>query len=164
VENNLLEQVKYLKEELYNELGLTPEIMNGTADDVAMLNYMNRTIEPILDAIVEAVAYKFLTKTARTQGQRVMYFQSPFKMLPVSKLAEVTDVLSRNQIVTPNEVRPALGLKPSKQPQANELVNSNMPLDKQITSTADQPVEAVVDPADAAEAELDAKMAELGLL
>lgn len=133
VENNLLEQVKYLKEELYNELGLTPEIMNGTADDVAMLNYTNRTIEPIMDAITEAMARTFLTKTARTQGQTVMYFQTPFKLLPVGKLAEVVDVLSRNQIITPNEVRPVLGLKPSKQPQADKLVNSNMPIDKQVT-------------------------------
>lgn len=160
VENNLLEQVKYLKEELYNELGLTPEIMNGTADDVAMLNYMNRTIEPIMDAVTEAIARVFLTKTARTQGQTIMYFQSPFKMLPVSKLAEVADVLSRNQVVTPNELRPALGLKPSKQPQANQLVNSNMPLDKQVTG--DAPAEEV-DPADAEEAELDKQMAELGI-
>lgn len=161
VENNLLEQVKYLKEELYNELGLTPEIMNGTADDVAMLNYMNRTIEPVMDAITEAMTRTFLTKTARTQGQSIMYFQTPFKMIPISKLAEVTDVLSRNQIVTPNEIRPALGLKPSKQPQADQLVNSNMPLDKQITDEAspqDQP-----DPADAEEAALNKKMAELGM-
>jgi len=161
VENNLLDQVKYLKEELYNELGLTPEIMNGTADDVAMLNYMNRTIEPIMDAITEAMARTFLTKTARTQGQTIMYFQTPFKMIPISKLAEVTDVLSRNQIVTPNEIRPALGLKPSKQPQAGQLVNSNMPLDKQIT--AETPPVEEPDPADAAEAELNAQMAELGL-
>lgn len=167
VENNLLEQVKYLKEELYNELGLTPEIMNGTADDVAMLNYMNRTIEPILDAIVEAMARTFLTKTARTQGQTIMYFQSPFKMLPISKLAEVVDVLSRNQVVTPNEIRPALGLKPSKQPQANKLVNSNMPIDKQVTDgTPPAALEAPAppeDPADAEEAALNQQMADLGI-
>lgn len=165
VENNLLEQVKYLKEELYNELGLTPEIMNGTADDVAMLNYMNRTIEPIMDAITESMARTFLTKTARTQGQTIAYFQSPFKMLPVSKLAEVTDVLSRNQIVTPNEIRPALGLKPSQQPQANQLVNSNMPLDKQITDGGEPPPPPAPDTnqADAEEAALNQQMAELGI-
>lgn len=162
VENNLLEQVRYLKEELYNELGLTPDIMNGTADDVAMLNYMNRTIEPILDAIVEAIARSFLTKTARTQGQRIMYFQSPFKMLPISKLAEVVNSLSRNQIVAPNEVRPALGLKPRKEAQANALVNSNMPLDKQISDGA--PADTA-DPnaADSQEAALNQQMADLGI-
>lgn len=140
VENRLLEQVQYLQEQLFNELGLTAAIMNGTADDTAMLNYMNRTIEPILDAIVEGMAMKFLTKTARTQGQTLMYFQTPLKMIPVSQLADIADVLSRNQIATPNELRPAIGLKPSSEPQANQLVNSNMPLDQQITSgAADQP-------------------------
>lgn len=182
VENNLLEQVKYLKEELYNELGLTPAIMNGTADDVVMLNYMNRTIEPIMDAIVEAMARSFLTKTARSQLQTIMYFQNPFKLIPISKLGEVTDVLSRNQIVTPNEIRPVIGLKPSKEPQADQLINSNMPLDKQVTSggedvatppdpvattktssTQKVSVTASTDPADIAEAKLNQQMAELGL-
>lgn len=173
VENNLLEQVKYLKEELYSELGLTPEIMNGTADDVVMLNYWNRTIEPVMDAITEGITRTFLTKTARTQGHSLMYFQSPFKMLPVSKLAEVVDVLSRNQIIKPNEVRPVLGLKPDPSPQANQLINSNMPLDKQVAGGAPTPPpeeetdivdgEVIEDPADAEEAALDAKMAELGL-
>lgn len=155
VENNLLSQVQYLKEELYNELGLTPAIMNGTADDVAMLNYYNRTIEPILDAVAEQMIMKFLSKTARTQGQSIMYFQSPFKFMPVSSMKDLIDTLSRNQIVTPNEFRPVLGLKPSKEPQANQLVNSNMPLDKQITDQSN--------PADAEEAELDRQMAELGI-
>lgn len=170
IENNLLDQVKYLKDELYNELGLTPEIMNGTADDVAMLNYMNRTIEPVLDAIVEAMAFKFLTKTARTQGQTVMYFQNPFKMIPISELAQVADVLSRNQIVTPNEIRPALGLKPSKAPQADQLVNSNMPLNQQITGptdttdpTIDPSADPTTDPADEQEAQLNQQMADLGI-
>lgn len=164
VENNLLDQVKYLKEELYSELGLTPEIMNGTADDVAMLNYYNRTIEPIMDAISEAMNRTFLTKTARTQGQRIMYFQTPFKMLPVGKLAEVVDVLSRNQIIAPNEVRPAIGLKPSKEPQADKLLNSNMPLDKQMTDGSTPPPElAAPDPADAEEAALNEKVKALGL-
>jgi len=173
VENNLLEQVKYLKEELYNELGLTPEIMNGTADDVAMLNYMNRTVEPIMDAIIEAMIRVLLTKTARSQGQTLMYFQTPFKMLPISKLADVVDVLSRNQVVTPNEIRPILGLKPSKAPQANQLVNSNMPLDKQVTGDQEEaapdddpasaPAPASANPADEDEARLDLMMSDLGL-
>jgi hypothetical protein len=162
VENNLLEQVKYLRDELYNELGLTPEIMNGTADDVAMLNYYNRTIEPLMDAITEAIARTFLTKTARTQGQTIMYFQTPFKMLSISELAKVADVLSRNQIVTPNELRPALGLKPSPEPQANQLVNSNMPLDQQVTDPNAEPAPEV-DPADAEEAALNQQMSDLGL-
>lgn len=155
VENNLLEQVRYLQEQLFNELGLTPAIMNGTADDVAMLNYMNRTIEPILDAIVDGMIMKFLTKTARTQNQTIMYFQQPLKMIPISQLADVADVLSRNQIATPNELRPAIGLKPSKEPQAGQLINSNMPLDKQVTG----PVEDV----DADEAALNEEMAALGI-
>lgn len=163
VENNLLEQVKYLKEELYSELGLTPDIMNGTADDVAMLNYTNRTIEPVMDAITEGLARTFLTKTARSQGQTIMYFESPFKLMPITKLSDIVDVLSRNQIITPNEVRPTLGLKPSKEAQANQLVNSNMPLDKQITDSIDEEEVEEVDPADVEEAALDEKMAELGL-
>lgn len=166
VENNLLEQVDYLQKLLYAQLGLTPEIMNGTADDTVMLNYFNRTIEPIMDAITEAMARTFLTKTARTQGQTMMYFQTPFKMLSISQLAKVADVLSRNQIVTPNEIRPALGLKPSKEPQANTLVNSNMPTDKQITGPEEPTppeLEAPVDPADAEEAALNEQMAQLGI-
>lgn len=180
VENNLLEQVKYLREELYNELGLTPEVMNGTADDVAMLNYFNRTIEPIMDAITESIARTFLTKTARTQRQTIMYFQTPFKLIPITQLGKLTDVLSRNQIITPNEIRPALGLKPSDQPQANQLINSNMPLDKQVTDNnapdpnavdpnAVDPNAPPVPPAPALdqaaidEAALNKQMAELGL-
>lgn len=161
VENNLLEQVKWLQDQLYAELGMTADIMNGTADDTIMLNYMNRIIEPILDAIVEAMIMVFLTKTARTQGQSIMYFQTPFKMIPISQLADVVDVLSRNQIVTPNEVRPALGLKPSKAPQANQLVNSNMPLDDQVTgpeATSDLEPDEVAD-----EENLDRQMASLGI-
>ena len=163
VENNLLEQVKYLKTELYNELGLTEGVMNGTAPPAEMVNYHNRTIEPVLDALTEAMAGTFFTKTARTQGHTMMYFQSPFKYLTIEQLAEIADVLSRNQIVMPNELRPVLGLKPSKEPQANTLVNSNMPLDKQVTGDIPAELEAP-DPADAEEAELDEQMAELGLI
>jgi hypothetical protein len=155
VENNLLAQVQYLKEELYNELGITAGVMNGTADDTEMLNYTNRFIEPIMDAIAEAMARKFLTKTARTQGQDIRYFDSPFKLIPISQLGDLVDVLSRNQIVAPNEVRPVLGLKPRLEPQANALINSNMPLDDQITG------EGEVDPLDEMEDELDAEMAAL---
>lgn len=170
IENNLLAQVEYLTNELYTQLGLTPEIMNGTADDVVMNNYINRTVEPIMDAITEEMARKFLTKTARTQGQSIMYFQTPFKLIPISQLAKIVDVLSRNQIVTPNEVRPALGLKPSGEPQANTLVNSNMPLKDQVTG-GDQTVDPNAspdtldpnNPDDAAELSLDSQMADLGI-
>jgi hypothetical protein len=159
VENNLLSQVQYLQGQLFNELGLTAEIMNGTADDVAMLNYMNRTIEPVMDAIVEGMAMKFLTKTARTQGQTIMYFQTPLKMIPISQLADIADALSRNQIATPNELRPAIGLKPSPEPQAGQLVNSNMPLDQQITSGGqDSPLAISKE-----EAALDQEMKSLGI-
>jgi hypothetical protein len=158
VENNLLAQVQYLKEELYNELGVTAGVMNGTADDTEMLNYTNRFIEPILDAIAEAMARKFLTKTARTQGQDIRYFDTPFKLIPISQLGDLVDVLSRNQIVSPNEVRPVLGLKPRPEPQANALINSNMPLDDQITGEPEEE-----DPLDAVEDELDAEMAALEL-
>jgi len=160
VENNLLGQVQYLQGQLFNELGLTAEIMNGTADDVAMLNYMNRTIEPIMDAIVEGMAMKFLTKTARTQGQTIMYFQTPLKMIPISQLADIADALSRNQIATPNELRPAIGLKPSQEPQASQLVNSNMPLDKQITSGEDKPAQPEISDEEAA---LDRELSDLGI-
>ncbi len=159
VENNLLEQVKYLKAELYAELGITESVMNGTASDVEMSNYTNRTIEPIMDAIVEAMIRKFLTKTARSQFQTLMYFDTPLKLIPISELGKVIDSLSRNQIATPNEIRPAIGLKPSQQPQANQLVNSNMPLDKQITGGTGEEVNQ----ADLDEAELDEAMAELEL-
>lgn len=159
VENNLLDQVQYLQLQLFNELGLTAEIMNGTADDVAMLNYMNRTIEPVLDAMVEGMAMKFLTKTARTQGQSICYYQTPLKMIPISQLANIADALSRNQIATPNELRPAIGLKPSPEPQANQLLNSNMPLDKQVTSDA-PPANPLISPEEAA---LDKELADLGI-
>lgn len=166
VENNLLAQVQYLKDELYAELGLTAGIMDGTADDVVMLNYINRTVEPIMDAIAEATARTFLTKTARTQNQTIMYFQTPFKLLPISQLAQIVDVLSRNQIVTPNEIRPTLGLKPSSQPQADQLINSNMPLADQITGPGsgvdgDDIVDGEL--VDEAELALDREMAKLGI-
>lgn len=161
VENNLWQRVQDLKKELYNELGLTEGVMNGTADDAEMLNYTNRFIEPILDAIVEGMARKFLTKTARTQGQAIRYFDTPFKLIPISQLSDLVDVLSRNQVVSPNEIRPVLGLKPRDEPQANALVNSNMPLDDQITG--DEMGEEVPDPVEEMEAEIDAEMAELGI-
>jgi len=127
VENNLLKQVEYLVEMLYGQLGLTPEIMNGTADEKAMLNYNSRTIEPILDAIVEAMRRTFLTKTARSQGQTIAYFRNAFKLIPLSEIAEIADVFARNEIATSNEIRQILGWKPHDDPKADQLRNSNMP-------------------------------------
>jgi hypothetical protein len=129
-ENNLLTQITTLTDLLYTQLGLTPDVMNGTADEAAMLNYMNRTVEPIVDAIAEAMKRTFLTKTARSQGQSIDYFLNLFKLIPMSQLADIADKLSRNEIVTSNEFRGFIGLKPSKDPKADQLINSNMPENK----------------------------------
>lgn len=126
-ENNLLDQIKFLTEMLYGQLGLTNEVINGTADEAAMLNYHTRTIEPIIESIVEEMRRSFLTKTARAQKQSLMYFRDPFKLVPLSQLAEIADKLTRNEIVTSNEFRGIIGFKPSKEPKADQLVNSNMP-------------------------------------
>jgi hypothetical protein len=136
-ENNLLGQIQDLKTQLYAELGLTPTVMDGTADEKTMLNYNNRTVEPILRAISEEMKRKFLTKTARTQGQSIDYFRDPFKLVPMSDLAEMADKLSRNEIVTANEFRQFIGLKPSSDPKADQLINSNMPVDKTGVGIAD---------------------------
>lgn len=130
-ENNLLKQVEYLTGLLYNQLGLTEEVMNGTADEAAMLNYYARTIDPIVAAPVEAMRRTFLTKTARSQNQTIMAFHDPFKFVPLSQLAEIVDKLMRNAVVVANDIRPKIGLKPSKDPMANKLGNPNMPNDKQ---------------------------------
>lgn len=126
-ENNLLKQVEFLTALLYTQLGLTPEVMDGTADEAAMINYNNRTVVPVLDAIVEAMTRSFLTKTARSQKQRVLYFRDPFKLVPISEIAEIADKFTRNEIMSSNEIRGAIGLRPSKDPKADELRNSNMP-------------------------------------
>lgn len=127
VENNLLKQIEYLTVMLYSQLGLTDEVMNGTADEQTMLNYYNRTIDPILMAITEAMHRAFLTKTARSQGQAIRYFRDPFRLVPVNVIAEIADKFTRNEILTSNEVRSILGIKPAKDPKADELRNSNMP-------------------------------------
>lgn len=135
--NNLLEQVEYLTKLLYNQLGLTEEVFNGTADEKVMLNYNNRTLEPILSAIVEEFRRKFLTKTARTQGQSIAFFRDPFRLVPVADLANIFDVLSRNQILTSNEARAIIGYKPSEDQGADQLWNKNMPVDDQMVETPD---------------------------
>jgi hypothetical protein len=133
-ENNLLKQVEYLTNMLYSQLGLTPEVMNGTADEAAMLNYYARTIDPIVSAPVEAMLRTFLTKTARSQKQSIMAFHDPFKFVPLGQIAEIADKFTRSNVATPNDIRPKIGLRPSKDPVANTLGNPNMPNDKQLTS------------------------------
>jgi hypothetical protein len=126
-ENNLLAQIQYLTEMLYGQLSIDATIMNGMASEQAMLNYNKRTIEPIVKAITEAMARTFLSKTARTQGQTIVYFRDPFALVPMGEFAKIADMLSRNEIATPNELRAAIGLKPSKDKKADMLQNSNMP-------------------------------------
>lgn len=126
VENNLMSQIEYLINQLYSQLGLTQSVMDGTADEKTMLNYNNRTIEPIIAAIVDEMKRKFLTKTARTKGQSIMYFKNPFKLVPVNDIAEIADKFTRNEIMTSNEIRQIVGMKPSSDPKADELVNSNI--------------------------------------
>jgi len=126
VENNLMAQIEYLTSMLYSQLGITKEIMDGTADEKAMLNYYDRTIEPILSAIVDEMKRKFLTKTARTQGQSIKFFRDPFKLVPATDLAEIVDKFTRNEIMTSNEFRRVLGMKPSDDPDADELRNKNL--------------------------------------
>lgn len=128
VENNLLKQIEFLTQMLYSQLGITQEVMNGTADEATMLNYQNRTIEPVVTAIVEAYRRTFLTKTARTQGQTVAYFWDPFKLVPISQLAEIADKFTRNEVASSNEIRQVIGWKPRRDdPKADQLRNSNMP-------------------------------------
>lgn len=136
VENTLLTQVTYLTSMLYGQLGLTESIFDGTADEKTMLNYYNRTVEPILSAITDEMKRKFLTKTARTQNQSIMFFRDPFKLVPVSDLAEIADKFTRNEIVSSNEFRSVIGYKPSADPRADELKNKNVntPPLPQITS------------------------------
>jgi hypothetical protein len=126
-ENNLLEQITYLTSMLYSQLGLTETVMNGTADEPTMLNYYARTIDPILAAMTESMRAAFLTKTGRSQGQSVLYFRDPFKLVPLEKMGVVVDKFSRNKIMTANELRQAMGIKPSKDPSADQLANANMP-------------------------------------
>ena len=126
-ENNLMNQIEYLTNMLYGQLGLTEEVMNGTADEKAMLNYWNRTIEPILNAVVEAMRRTFLTKTARTQKQSIEFFRDPFRLVPIENIAEIADKFTRNEIMSSNEIRQVVGMAPHPDPKADQLVNSNMP-------------------------------------
>lgn len=126
IENNLMKQIEYLTSMLYGQLGITQAVLDGTADEQTMLNYSNRTIEPIVSAIVNEFKRKFLTKTARTQMKSVMFFRDPFRLVPVSQMAEIADKFTRNEIMTSNEIRQVIGMKPSDDPKADQLVNSNI--------------------------------------
>lgn len=126
VENNLMSQIEYLTSMLYSQLGISQAILDGTADEKAMLNYNNRIIEPILSAITDEIKRKFLTKTARSQGQSVMFFNEPFRLVPVQNIAEIADKFTRNEIMTSNEIRQIIGMKPSADPEADQLRNKNL--------------------------------------
>lgn len=126
VENNLMSQIEYLTKLLYSQLGINETVMNGTADEKTMLNYYNRTIEPIIAAITDEMNRKFLTKTARTQKQSIEYYRDPFKLVPVNDMAEIVDKFTRNEVLTSNEIRQIIGVKPSDDPNADKLRNSNI--------------------------------------
>lgn len=126
IENNLMSQIEYLTKMLYSQLGLTETILDGSADEKTMLNYFNRTIEPILTAISDELARKFLTKTARSQHQAIYFYRDPFKLIPVDQIAEIADKFTRNEIMTSNEIRGLIGMKPSSDPEADELRNKNL--------------------------------------
>lgn len=136
VENNLMKQIEYLTNMVYSQLGITQAVLDGTADEKTMLNYTNRTIEPIVSAIVDELKRKFLTKKARSQLQTIMFFRDPFKLVPVNNIAEIADKFTRNEIMTSNEIRQVIGMKPSDDPRADQLINSNI----------SQPAEETVDP------------------
>lgn len=126
LENNLMGQIEYLTSMLFSQLGITQTILDGTADEQTMLNYYSRTIEPIISAITDEIKRKFLTKTARSQSQTILFFRDPFKLVPVNNIAEIADKFTRNEIMTSNEIRQIVGMKPSDDPKADQLVNSNI--------------------------------------
>lgn len=138
VENNLLKQIEYLTNLVYSQLGITQEVLNGTADEKVMLNYTNQCIEPIISAIVDEMKRKFLSKTARTRLQTIKFFRDPFKLVPINNIAEIADKFTRNEILTSNEIRQIIGMKPSSDPKADQLVNSNISQPDQGLSTQSQ--------------------------
>ena len=166
IENNLMKQIEYLTSMLYSQLGITQAVLDGTADEKTMLNYYSRSIEPMVSAIVDEMKRKFLTKTARTQKQSILFFRSPFKLVPVNDLAEIADKFTRNEIMTSNEIRQVIGMKPSADPKADQLINSNIAHPNQETlmeegvdpyaeeasmdeqSMEEQPIETQVDQGD----------------
>ena len=138
VENNLMKQVEYLTNLLFSQLGITQALLDGTADDKTLLNYYSRTIEPIVAAIVDEMERKFLSKTARSQNQSIKFFRDPFKLVPVNDIAEIADKFTRNEIMTSNEIRQIVGLKPSDDPKADQLINSNLNQPEKAKSSANQ--------------------------
>lgn len=136
VENNLMKQIEYLTSMLYSQLGITQSILDGSADEQTQLNYITRTVEPIVAAIVDEMKRKFLSKTARTQGQSIEFFRDPFKLVPVNNIAEIADKLTRNEIMTKNEFRQVIGMKPSNDPKADQLLNSNISHPEGTVNTA----------------------------
>ena len=126
IENNLMKQIEYLTETLHGQLGITKSILDGTADEQTLLNYYSRTIEPIISAIVDEMKRKFLTKTARTQKKTIMFFRDPFKLVPINNIADIADKFTRNEIMSSNEIRQVIGMKPSNDPKADQLINSNL--------------------------------------
>jgi hypothetical protein len=148
VENSLMKQIEYLTSMLYSQLGITQSILDGTADDKTMLNYYNRTIEPILSAVVDEMKRKFLTKTARSQSQSISFFRDPFKLVPVNEISEIADKFTRNEIMTSNEIRQIIGMKPSDDPKADELKNKNLSeSSKETTDSASKAIEEKIDEA-----------------
>ena len=154
VENNLMSQIEYLTNMLYSQLGMTQDILNGTANEQTMLNYYSRTIEPIISAIVDEMKRKFLTKTARSQMQSIIYFRDPFKLVPVNSIAEIADKFTRNEILTSNEIRQIIGMKPHPDPKADQLINSNIaqpnngrvPVAKPVESTEEEATKTAESP------------------
>lgn len=143
VDNNLMKQIEYLTSMLYSQLGITQSILDGTADEKTMLNYYDRSIEPIVSAIVDEMKRKFLSKTAKTKGQSISFFRDPFKLVPVNDLAEIADKFTRNEILTSNEIRQIIGMKPSNDPKADELRNSNINQAKEEETPSNEVIEKI---------------------
>lgn len=158
VNNNLMSQIEYLTSMLYSQLGITQSILDGTADEKTMLNYNNRTIEPIISAIVDEMKRKFLTKTARSQHQSISFFRDPFKLVPVNDIAEIADKFTRNEIMTSNEIRQVVGMKPSKDPRADELRNKNLSAPSGSDQQSEEMPIAEVDSVEGSASDLDDKI------
>ena len=158
VNNNLMSQIEYLTSMLYSQLGITQSILDGTADEKTMLNYNNRTIEPIISAIVDEMKRKFLTKTARSQHQSISFFRDPFKLVPVNDIAEIADKFTRNEIMTSNEIRQVVGMKPSEDPRADELRNKNLSAPSGSNQQSEEMPIAEVDSVGGSASDLDDKI------
>lgn len=165
VENNLMTQIDYLTNLLFGQLGLTPEIMNGTADEAVMLNYQHRTIKPILTSLSESMKRSFLTKTAIAQKQSIEFYTDPFTLVPISSIAEIADKFTRNEIMSSNEIRGVIGQRPSNDPKADQLINSNMPQESGFGEQTPTEAESTVmqESFDALDASLDEVFKELGV-